>query len=285
MAIEKQIWLNMIKEGAIPNTSFLSTGVNMDEFVEFNTLNLAEAGVDPIVFIDKTDDVGVVSREDIAIAIPLHTFDTENTLVKNIEEKESSYPKMESVVRSHRNAMLKKIAAFAAHGWTPNQNSDFTPVLIATGGVNNAGYRRLTFEDVLTFEAKYRAQDAEMGNLVMVLNSQHLADLMAEDMKLYKEILVAKKLFSFDLFDFSQTPIFNGTTGVKKAMGAAVAATDAISSFGFDKTEVMHASGDMDMFLTEKDPKRRGDIVGFQKRFTAQSIRNKGIGAIYSPKV
>ena len=49
-------------------------------------------------------------------------------------------------------------------------------------------------------------------------------------------------------------------------------------------TEVMRAGGTADMFTKEKDPTVRGDVVGFEHRFTALPIRGKYIGAIYSAK-
>ena len=91
MAIERELWLTLIKEGLVPDTSFLSRSVDMSEFVDANKLNLAEAGVDPEVLIDN--DVFPVpssQREDIPKELLLHTFDTKNTIVRNIEEKESS---------------------------------------------------------------------------------------------------------------------------------------------------------------------------------------------------
>ncbi len=55
MPIEKQLWIAMLKEGFIPSTSFLSRSVDMSEFVEYNKINLAEAGVDPKVLVDNTN--------------------------------------------------------------------------------------------------------------------------------------------------------------------------------------------------------------------------------------
>ncbi len=39
------------------------------------------------------------------------------------------------------------------------------------------------------------------------------------------------------------------------------------------------------MYLTENDPKERGAIVGFDKRFVALPIRGKAVGAIVSAAV
>lgn len=284
MAVEKQIWEASILEGKIPDTAFLGRGENKDECVEFNTINLQEAGVDPEVYIDKKEDIGVVQRVDIPYQLALHTFDTQNTLVKNIEAKEASYAKVESVVRSHKNALLRKKSAFAAQNWSPSQNSDFNPVLVATGAVGVTGYKALTFEDVLLLESKYLMLDVELDGLNLVLHPYHLADLMAQDMKLYKAMLDGRKIFGFNQFKFTKTPIFNSTTGVKKAMGAVAAATDAISSFSFLDSEVMRATGTVEVFIKENCPITRGDTMGFQQRFTALPLRNKYMGAIYSAK-
>lgn len=285
MAIEKELWLAMIKEGMVPDTSFLSRSVDMSEFVEYNKLHLAEAGVDPEVLIDNdTFPVPAAQRADIPKELLLHTFDTKNTVVRNIEEKESAYAKMESVVRSHRNALIKKTSGFAAYNWCPTQNGEFTPVIAANGAPNASNVKRVSFEDFLQMEAKYRALDVDMNSLVAVLNAVHLADLMAEDMKLYKMILTTGKLFSFSLFSFSGLPYFDTTTGQKKAYGAAPGASDTQASLVYSDTEVMRAMGDTEVFVKYKDPSERGDVIGYQQRFTAYPIRGKYIGAIYSGK-
>lgn len=286
MAIATEIWIDAIKEGLIPNDSFLSRSVDMSEHVDHNKINLAEAGVDPEVLIDNTVfPVPAAQREDSPLELPLHTFDTKNTIVRNIEEKESAYSKIDSVVRSHRNALRKKMSAYAAHNWTPNENSVFTPVLATAGAVNKSGYKALSFNDILHMEMKFRELDVDMGSLVAVLSPMHLADLMAEDMKLYREVLAGKKLFSFDLFTFSNLPKFDSTTLKKKAFGAAVdAAKDAPSSLFYADTEVMRAMGDTELFVKYKDPGERGDVLGYQQRATALSIRGKYMGAVYSPK-
>lgn len=283
MAIEKQIWIDAIKEGFVPDTSFLGESVDMSEFVEYDKINLAEAGVDPVVLVDNTSyPVATAERPDGALELPLHTFDTENTVVRNIEKKELAYNKVDSVVRSHKTALLKKESAFAAHNWCPQKNSEFTPVLVASGAVNSFGVKALSFADILSMIAKYRLLDVDPTELVFVCNPIHHADLQSEDMKLYKEVLAAGTLWGVKFKSFSKTPMFDSTTGQKKAFGAAAAETDAPSSLIYHRGEVMRATGTTDAFVTLADPGARGDILGYQQRFTALSIRNKYIGAFYS---
>jgi hypothetical protein len=285
MAIAKELWLTLIKEGLVPDTSFLSHSVNMDEFVDNNKLHLAEAGLDPDVLMDNdTYPVPTATREDIPKELLLHTFDTKNTVVRNVEEKESSYNKMDSVIRSHRNALIKRLSAFAAHNWCPSANGEFTPVIATSAAVNSSGLKSASFGDFLDMEAKFRALDVELNTLVVVLNAIHLADLRKEDIKLYKDVMSSGKLFSFSVFTFSKLPYFAVSTGTKKAFGSAVDTNDTQASLAYCSTEVMRASGETEIFVKYKDPEQRGDVVGFQQRFTAYPIRNKYLGAIYSGK-
>lgn len=285
MAIEKELWLETIKEGMIPDTSFLSQSVNLDEHVEYNVLHLQEAGVEPEVFIDNDVwPIPVAKREDIPLELPLHTFDTSNTLVQNVEKKEASYNKMDSVVRGHRVSLLKKISAQAAHNWCPAQNSNYNPVLMSNGSLNKSGVKRVSFEDFLTMQARFLSLDVDPDTLVAVLNLMHLADLQAEDLKLFKEVLSSGKLFHFKLHTSSILPYFDTTTGKKKAFGAVVTENDTQASLCYCKNEVGLARGTTDVFARYNDPEMRGDIIGFQQRAMALPLRNKYIGAIYSGK-
>ena len=286
MAIEKQIWISMLMEGFYPNRSFLTRSVDMTAMVEYNKINLAEAGVAPDVLVDNTDyPIETAQRDDIPLELPLHTFDTKNTVVRNVEAMELAYDKMESVVRQHRNVLQAKTAAYAANSWAPQQQKDLTPVMATSGtGKNRQGLTPLSSDDVLAMDAWFRSKDIDPSTMVAVLNPYHLADLMAEDMKLYKEMLAGNKLFGFDLYTFSQLPYYNATTGQKVAFGTSAADPDTQCSLFYCANEVMRADGDIEVFARYKDPEQRGDLIGFQKRFTALPIRNKYQASIYSAK-
>lgn len=54
----------------------------MTPMVEYNKINLAEAGVAPDVLVDNKDyPVPTMSRTDTPLELTLHTFDTKNTVV------------------------------------------------------------------------------------------------------------------------------------------------------------------------------------------------------------
>lgn len=283
MAIEKEIWVDTILENFVPNNSFLSEGVDLSNLVEYNTINLAEAGLEPDVLINNVNyPIPTQSREDTPLQLLLNTFDTKSTVVRNIEEMESSYEKMKSVARGHKIALLRKISAFAANNWAPIKNTDKTPVLQASGALDPSGVKAVTFEDFLQLERRFRELDVDMNTIVSVLTPAHMANLQAQDLKLYKDILSSGKLFGFKLYSFNSNPYFNKETGLKLAYGAAVTANDFQASFVFCNTQVIKAQGDTEMFVRYKDPAERGDVIGFQQRFTALPFRQKHIGAIFS---
>lgn len=285
--INKEVWLDILMEGFIPADGFLGRSVNLDAQVENNTINIAEAGVDPNVLVNNTTyPIPSSQRKDNPFAIPLDTLDTENTIVRNVEQMESAYDKMASVVRGHKKSLRAMCARRAAHAWSPGKSDSFNPVWAADGAGNKHGYKKISFDMLYAMAAEFQGMDVPMESLVAVLHPYHLADLHAENAKAYKELIEGRKLCgTFDLFITSATAKYNGTTGEKTAFGAVGADTDAISSFMYSADEVMRAMGDDDMFLREKDPEQRADLIGFQKRFIALPMRNKYTGAIYSPKV
>lgn len=271
----KEIWIGKLMEKFYPDGSFLLESVDMSEFVNNNTIHLADAGIDPVVLINNTTyPVPMSERTDTPIELPLDYYDTENTVVRNATSVQLAYNKLESVVRGHRNAIYTVNVKKAAHAYGPASNTTFTPVIAIADSIIDA------FIDA---EAKFDALDVPKEGRISVLCPVHKALLKKEDKKLFKEIFGTngtRELYGFKLYDTSVTPTYNGTTGVKKAYGTAPAGTDAVSSLFYSKFEVMRCDGTYDMFSRLKDPEARGDVVGFQKRFLAMPIRGKYTGAI-----
>lgn len=287
--LNKEIWIAEILEKFYPDRSFLTEAKDMSSFVEYNTINLADAGADPDVLINNSVwPIPVTQRTDSPIALPLDTLDTTSTLVRNVEEIETAYDKMQSVVAGHKNSLLDKASALAAHNFAPGSDATETPVIASTGA-GDGGFKKITLDDILKLRQRFDMFDAPEESRVLVLNPSHFVDLMAEDKDMFKSFISGKpgfELFGFKTYSFSKTPTFNKSTGAKKAFGAAAApATDTISSVAFLKGEVMKAQGTTEMFARLKDPDNKGDIINFQMRFAALPLRSKGLGVIYSAGV
>jgi len=281
----KEIWTDILLEGFYPKGSFVSEGRDMSALVEYNKIHLAEAGANPEVLIDNTSyPIATSQRTDVALELALKTLDTTSTIVRNLEAMELAYDKMASVVYGHKQQLLKAVTQLSAWNWTPASNGTYTPV-IDTSGANSTttSFKKIKFEDILELMVKFNAFDLSDEGRVLVLNPQHQAELMEQDLNLFKNVMATNNLFGFKVFTTSATPVFNKSTGAKVAFGAAAApATDTYCSFAFQKDEVMKAMGTVEMFSQFKSPAEKGDIVNFQMRFVALPLRAKGIGAIYS---
>jgi len=289
LGVNKELWVDLIKEGFYPDDSFLMRSVDLTAFVDNSVLHAAEAGVDPTVLIDNTTyPIAVAPRTDTPLDLPLSTYDSENTVVRNVDEMQTAYDKMASVTRQHQKAIRKKFVQKALHAWAPSSDATLTPVIATTGADNGSGLKRLKIADIITAQNRFDEADIDQEGRVLVLCPKHKADLLLEDAALVKAFANVQKgevlkLYGFDVYVNSQTATYNKSTGVKKAFGAAAAGTDTHSSLFYHEDEVFRANGDYEMFYTEKSPTERGDIVGFQMRGLCLPVRSKAIGALYSP--
>ncbi len=148
--LNKEIWLDQLLKGLYPATSFLNYVRDFSNLVDNEKIHLAEAGVDPAVLVNNTVyPIPVSLRIDEPIEIELKKFETENTLVRRPDYIQYSYDQLEGVLYSHRMALRTKTAAVAAHAYAPVQDTDFTPVIQASGERDDSDFYTLMFEDIL----------------------------------------------------------------------------------------------------------------------------------------
>jgi hypothetical protein len=286
----KEIWISRLMEKFYPTAPWLARAQDFSGNVEYNTINLAEIGADPQVLVNNTTyPVPFADRADVPLALPLDYYDTEGTVVRNAEQQQLAYNKMDTVISQHGKALGAAQSLKAAWNFAPQANGAFTPVLPTLGNAKVAyavGSRLpFSFRNIIAAAQAFDAINAPTDGRVLVLGTQHKQDLLNEDVNLFKGFADYKtgmigQLYGFDIYTSTQCPTYNNTTNTKNAYGAAPAGTDAVSSFFFVDTEVMRAQGTMDMFSRLRDPEARGDIVGFQQRFVALSIRGKLQGAV-----
>ncbi|MBE6204713.1 MAG: hypothetical protein E7136_05320 [Rikenellaceae bacterium] len=285
--LNKEIWVNQLMENFYPERSFLRKVLDFSEHVNANKLHIPSSGIDPKVLINNTTyPISVVGREDEDCEIALDKFETENTLVRRPEAIEYSYAKLESVISQHRNTLQAQTARKAVHAFAPSENSADTPVLTTTGEAYN-GRKRLCANDILALKERFDDALIPLEDRYIILAPKHVSDLLHEDLKLFKEITDLKngepfKFAGFGFYAFPYMPTYR--EGTKVAYGADALEGDMFASVAFYGREVMKADGELYMYSLEDDPRERGTIVGFDKRFIAMPIRNKGIGAIVSAK-
>jgi len=289
MALEKQIWINQLMNNFYPDTSFLNFARDFSAFVDNDKLNMTEVGVDPDVLVNNTTyPINVKQRDDNAISIELDLYETENTLIREPDAVEVAYNKLESVIYGHRQSLQTRAGMKAAHAFAPTQDSAFTPIVKTTGGISD-GYKRMLPQDILKLKRRFDELDINPEKRVLVLHPRHLEDLIMFDLMAFKDLTEWRdgnpsKFAGFNVLQFSKNPTFDLTTGVKNSFGAVATDDDTFCSFAFSSDEVMKADGVAKMYIKEHDPQERATIIGFDKRFIALPIRNKGVGAIITDK-
>ncbi len=283
--LNKEIWENQIMENFYPDRSFLSRVKDFSEHVNGHKLHIPSAGIDPKVLINNnTYPISVVGREDEDNEITLKKFETENTLVRRPDAIEYSYDKVESVIGQHRSTLQTHTAKTAIHAFAPSADTVDTPVITTTGEAYN-GRKRLCTADILTLKERFDDALIPLENRFIVLSPKHVSDLLKEDLKLFKDITDLKngepfKFAGFGFYAFAYMPTYRD--GAKVAYDAKYENGDLFASVAFCGSEVMKADGELHMYALEDDPRERGTIIGFDKRFIAMPIRGKGVGAIVS---
>ena len=290
MALNKQVWINQIKEGFYPDRIFLSKVVDLTDQVDHDIIHFPSAGIDPKVLVNNTTyPIATVGREDEDNQLPLDKFETENTLVRRPDAIEYSFDKLESVIRQHRSTLQASTARKAAHAFAPGEDTDETPLVLTTGEATG-GRRRMTFGDLLTLKERFDNALIPLEDRYIVLHPSHVSDLLREDVKLFKELTDIKdgeptRFAGFGCFHFPFMPTYDFVDGALQKAAFDADQSANFASVAFYKHEVMKADGEIYMYARYDDPEERGTIVGFDKRFIALPIRNKGIGAIVSAPV
>jgi len=284
MALNQEVWVNQIMENFYPDRSFLRVVTDFSPLVDNNRIHVPSSGIDPKVLINNTTyPISVVQRSDTDNEIELDKFETENTLVRRPEVIEYSYDQLESVIKQHRETLQASTAKKAIHAYAPQNDTANTPLIPTTGIVYN-GRKRLTYIDILSLKERFDNAKIPLHSRYLVLHPSHVSDLLLQDIELFKELTNIKdgepmRFAGFGCFTFPDMPTYD-TTGEK--IPFAGTDTNSFASVAFQANEVMKADGDIFMYSTINDPRERGTIVGFDKRFVAVSIRGKGIGAIVS---
>ncbi|MBK7097899.1 MAG: hypothetical protein IPH58_05545 [Sphingobacteriales bacterium] len=278
VGLAQEVWIPLVLDNPYPSASFLQAATNLSSLVNYDKINLAEAGVDPDVLVDNAVyPVPIVDASDTPKDVTLKTYDTKNTVVRNAVAIELAYDQRALYAAKHRNALAKRIGEDAAYMYAPASasapNNNF---------IKNLGSGDSIIDAIIDLAKDFRNADADEGmNLVLCPN--HEAKMAKEDKVLYKNLIAepGMEYCGFRIWRYTRNPIYIASTGVKAAYGTAfVDGTHKYSSFAFLTGEVMVADGSVEMFSRLKDPEARGDMFGFQKRALATTLRGKYSGAI-----
>lgn len=276
--LQTEVWVAGIKENPIPDNSFVFQSVDLSQYVEHNKLHLAEAGVEPAVhedyFANSNTPLPITDIADIGNEVVLHTYSTEQTRHRDLQEIELSYDRRSSVIKRHRVSLAKNMGKRAAYAWAPKQDDAWNKVL-------NLSSSDSVIDAIIDLKQFMEENDIFEG-VNICFTPEHVARIRKEDKRLYKEILNEKKIYEINVFKYSQNPLYT-SAGVKKPFGATKDNTDKRASFMWVTDEVFRCFGDVNMYPTLHDSGLQADTLSFAQRALVGVIRArtpKYLGAI-----
>jgi hypothetical protein len=278
--LNKEIWIDKLKEKFWGQYGFIDNTEDWSEWVEYNTINYALMGDNPVIVKNNNSwPITAVQRTDTALTVVLDTYDSTTTRVRNLEEIETSYGKLDSVIGQHKNSLSEEIAKEGLFNFAPA--TAVGGAFAASGGNRTAVIgsqstvaSTLAIDDIARLKENWDAINAPQEGRILVLNPYHVRDLMKADITLNKDFVNAKAgepvpLYGIDVYVTSLTPLYTKSTLAIKAYGAAADnVNDCVASVAYIKSEAFRCMGDVEMFYKEKgiNPEQRADEVGFQVR-------------------
>ena len=276
--LQTEVWIAGIKENPIPDNSFVHQSVDLSQYVEHNKLHLAEAGVEPPVhedyFATANNPLPVADIADIANEVVLHTYSTEQTRHRQLQEIELAYDKRSSVIQRHRVSLAKNIGKRAAYAWSPKKDDAWNKVC-------NLATSDSVIDAIIDIKSFLEGKDIYDG-INICLNADHFARIRKEDKRLYKDIMNENQMYGIKVFRYNQTPLYT-KTGEKKPFGATKDTDDKQSSIVWVTDEVFRCFGDVEMYPTLRDSGLQADTISFAQRALVGVIRAKNpkyLGAI-----
>lgn len=271
----RELYLAMLIEKLRSTHGWLGKLKDESSFVGNNVIHLNEIGADPDVLINNNVyPILTAQREDFDIPISLNKYDTTNTRISVDELYGIPYDKPGSVIAQHKAKLEEFMGAHGLYTIAPPAGTATMPVLVTTGPADSTGRKRLIEDDLITLGKAF--DDAKISKVgrTLVLSSEHKADLLISSLGKYIATQLQNvatggllpSLFGFEIDDDMDSPVYNYTTRVRKAFGAASAPTDAKASVAFSAQDVFRAYGTQQMFYRDAtlDPENRSSVAGFQ---------------------
>ncbi len=281
-------WLEGITELDAEVTSLGEGSAN-----EQNIIHVASTDFEVDVLINNnTYPIPVQPYADGSLSFSLDKLQTKVITVSDDQVIGASYDKIDTVTKKGTKSITKAKYAKALHSIAPASHTTNTPVMVATGGVEELadtdGRLRLVYEDLVAYGKLCRDAGFPEGEARLVLKSEHWSDLLL-DRKNFGNQLVdyaagkpAPRIAGFQLFPpYVIMPKYN-SSNVKKAYGAIAANGDKEATVCFVPDGIAKKTGmTKQYFVAAKDnPTNQTNDLAYRHYFLCTPFRAKLVGAI-----
>lgn len=278
---------------SVESIGWLAKLRNMTRYVLNNVIHFTDLGGDPDVLVNNSSyPIEVQELEDGDKAVSLDKYQTKPTPVTDDELYASSYDKMASVIERHREKVDETKIARALHALAPSSGKDATPVLLTSGENSSDGKRKkLTRLDIIALKKAFDSQKVPVTGRILVLCPDHVADLLESDQKFadqYYNYTSGKisNLYGFEVYEYTDSPLYDVTTKAKKAYGSVAGENDFAASVAFLGSNCIRMEGETKAYLSEakNDPQNQRNLYNVRHYFMALPLKERAMGAIVSAK-
>lgn len=296
MAIAQEIWVDRIVELLFPDNSILSKVRREDDRVlGGSVVHIPQAGAGPAVEKNRSSFPGVaVRRTDTDITYPLDIYTSDPVHITAAELMEISYDKMDSVLKGITANVGTAVTLDMLYAWAASSAGQILRTTGALVGTNLSptatGTRRtITSEDFKAAMVLLNSQDVPEDGRIALLDAVTFGELLSDplltgrDIQKLAEFKTGKvgELYGFTIMQRSSNTLFsNAGTPVKKAVGAASAATDNKSSLFFQTEQLHLAMGEVKFFETLNDAMYYGDVYSALVKAGGRQGREDGKGVV-----
>lgn len=289
MAIVPEIWVNDIAGNLFPDNSFIMRSKDDSAFADANgVVHLPQSGSKPNSELNRsTFPAPITERTDLTVTYPLDSITTDPTLVRNLDEMETSYAKRTSVTEDHADTLEEDIANLMAYHWASESDSQIvrttgaTRVAFTAGATGNR--KKITYADFLSAKRILDNQNIPMEGRTCLLPAEMYNDLFEIDEvisldKRSKETLpdgVVARILGFDIMMRSSVVSYtNAATPVKRAPKSTALATANAAALFWNEKFVRRAKGSVQVFAEEGKAAYYGSLfstaakAGGRKRYT-----------------
>lgn len=287
-------WVRDVREALFADNSFLSMGINDDQYVVGGkTVHLPIAGDNPDAEINRTIFPATATRRtDPVVSYDLDSITTNPTHITYTEEMEVSYDMRNGVLTGHKKTLMDKLARQVLYSWGATQAANIIRTSGAARTTSLAGAtgnrKRLTYEDVLATMVAMNNQDVPSDNRYLLLTGDMAGDLLADatvkaiGMYQDKSILLSGYLGTICGFNILQRSTVNrysnASTPALQLPTTAGAATFNQGAIAWHQDAVRRALGTTEVYLNERDALYYGTVLSTEVRAGGRKATSDEIG-------
>jgi len=299
-AITVEIWQNHIEEEIFKDNSFMRKSVNADEYVlGGKVVHIPQSGGSGNVVKNRTSLPATVRvREDNDIVYVLDAFTTDPVRIPNVETKELTYDKRNSVLGEDRDKLVQTIAEATLFNWVSSPvYNDYGATTLPAGakflttgastpatGPMTGNRLAATLVDLQRLQGYFRSINRWIeGKMHILLPPQMLLEMFPADSVITATYMgqvteaerrmgVIAKAQGWNIYSRS-TVLTSQANGTLRAPGEAGAVTDGLCALAWYEESVELALGGVDAFEQLRAPTFYGDIYSFEVRLGGRARR------------